>query len=73
MLSSTLNMKSSENIAGKGKMLVTSIFSFSQNIFTNSKTNLIVFSQFILSSANAFILDQSKNLLLGEKLIFIIQ
>ena len=46
-------------------MLVTSIFSFSHNVFTLHYTNLF---PFILSSANAFNLVVSKILLVGKEL-----
>ena len=48
----------------KEKMLVTSIFSFSRNIFRNK---IHFFNHFILMFANPFILDQSKNLLFGKE------
>ena len=41
----------------KEKMLVTSIFSFSHNVFYPSKTNFSFGVTFILSSANPFNLD----------------
>ena len=43
----------------KEKMLVTSIFSFSHNIFYNSQNKFYFFNLFFLS-ANASNLDQSK-------------
>ena len=52
----------------KEKMLVTSIFSFSHNVFYPSKTNFNFSATFNLSSANAFNLDQSKNLSFGKEL-----
>ena len=52
----------------KEKMLVTSIFSFSHNVFDPSQTKLIFSFTFILLSANASNLDQSKILSFGEKL-----
>ena len=52
----------------KEKMLVTSIFSFSHNVFYLSQTNYLFLSTFILSFANAFKLDQSKILSYGEEL-----
>ena len=52
----------------KEKMLVTSIFSFSHNVFLPfPKTNSIFHSHF-LSSANALNLDQSKILSFGKEL-----
>ena len=50
----------------KEKMLVTSIFSFSHNVFYPSKKEFL-FLTFNLLSANAFKLDQSQNLLLGKE------
>ena len=43
-------------------MLATSVFSFSHNVFysTLSKTEIIIYVTFILSSANAFNLDKAK-------------
>ena len=60
-------MGQEENIVGKGKMLVTSIFSFFHNVsypfpnvFYSSENKFQFFSiKFILSSANAFNFDQS--------------
>ena len=49
-------------------MLVTSIFSFSHNVFHQSQTEICFKVSFILSSANAFNLDQSKNLSFGKVL-----
>ena len=54
-----------KNIEGKG---VTSIFSFSYNIFNFIKTKFIILSTFISSSANAFNLDSSKSLTFGKEL-----
>ena len=51
-------------------MLVTSIFSFSHNIFYLSKTILNFSVTFILLSANAFNLEQSKILSLFVKNAF---
>ena len=45
--------------------MVTSIFSFSNNLL---KKNFNVSLRVFLSSANAFNLDQSKNLLFGKDL-----
>ena len=50
----------------KEKMLVTSIFSFSHNIFYISKTEIIILATFILLSANAFNLVTSKILSFGR-------
>ena len=49
-------------------MLVTSIFSFSYNVFCLSQSKFQFFSYIFLSSANAFNLDQSKSLWFGKKL-----
>ena len=50
-------------------MLPSSIFSFSQNIFhTLPKTNVNLSFKFILSSANAFNLDQSKKMSVDKEL-----
>ena len=49
-------------------MLVTSIFSFSYNVFYPCRTNFRFSVTFILSSASAFNLDQSKNLSFGKEL-----
>ena len=46
----------------KEKMLVTSISSISHNVFTLSKTWIIISSTFELKSANTFNFDQSKML-----------
>ena len=56
-----------KNIVGTGEMLVT-IFSFSHNVFTLSKTNFNFSPTFILSSAYAFNLDQSKICRLAKSL-----
>ena len=48
-------------------MLVTSIFSFSHNFSTLSKTEIIIYVTFILLSANAFNLEV-KLLLSGNEL-----
>ena len=61
--------KALENIVWKEKILVTNFFSFSHNVFYPSQ-NIFQFSRtFILSSVNAFNLDQSKNLRIGKELI----
>ena len=52
----------------KDKMLVISVFSFSHNVFNPSKKEFLFSVTFILSSANDFNLDQSKNLSLGKEL-----
>ena len=58
----TQKKKPFENIVGKGENAVTSIFSFSHNVFYLSPRIFLFLIIFILSSANAFNLDQSKNL-----------
>ena len=55
-----------ENIMGKEKMLVTSIFFFSNNVFYSPINRFC--AKFILSSANALNLDQSKILSFGKRL-----
>ena len=52
----------------KEKILVTRIFSFSHNVCYPSKKNFRFPVTFILSSANAFNLDLSKNLSFGKEL-----
>ena len=47
-------------------MLVTSIFSFSCNLFYSSQTNFDSKVTLTLSSANAFNFDQSKNVSFGK-------
>ena len=65
----TLKKRSFENIVGKEKMLVTSIFSFSHNVFYPSQKEFLLESWvFFLLSANAFYLDQPKYLLFGKGL-----
>ena len=49
-------------------MLITNIFSFSQNVFYFSQTKFSFSITFILSSANALSLDQCKVLSFGEEL-----
>ena len=49
-------------------MLVTSILSFSCNVSTHSKTEIIISATFFLSCANAVKLVQSKIYLYGKKL-----
>ena len=53
----------------KEEMLVTSIFSFSHNVFYPSQNKFQFFSHIYLSSANAFSLNQSKILSFGKELI----
>ena len=70
-LLTTLKIKPFENIVGKGENAGNQHFLFSPQYFsTISKTNFIFSVTFILSSAkfNAFISDQSKNLLFGKEL-----
>ena len=50
-------------------MLVTSIFSISNNVFNAIKDKIIILDNFILSSANAFNLVQSRILSFGKELI----
>ena len=50
--------------------MVTSIFSFSNNVFYLIIDELIIGATFALSSANAFNLDQSRILSFGEELIY---
>ena len=52
----------------KEKMLITSIFSFSQDVFYPYQNKFEVLSH-ILSSVNAFNLDKSKILSFGKELI----
>ena len=55
----------------KEKMLVTSIFSFSHNVFDPIKhKEVIILANFILLSANASNLDQSGVLSFGKELTF---
>ena len=58
----TLKKKAFENIVGKEKILVTIVFNPSQ------KENLVFKFIFNLLSANAFSLDQPRNLLFGKEL-----
>ena len=67
-LLTTLKMKPFENIVRKGENAFNSIFSISHNIFYYSKNKFHFLSTFILSSANAFNLDQPANLLFGKEL-----
>ena len=65
----TLNSKFRKTLYEKEKMLVTSIFSFSYNVFNPSPPKNVNFSViFIFSSASSFKVDQSKNLLFGKEL-----
>ena len=50
-------------------MLVTNIFSFSHNLFYPSQNKFQFLAEFNLSSANAFNLEQSKNLSFGKDLM----
>ena len=50
----------------KEKMLVTSIFSFSRNVFYPSQKEFLCLSHIYLSSAKASNLDKSKILLFGK-------
>ena len=62
----TLKKKTSDNIVGKQKMLVTSIFSF-PTMFSEVLKQISDFQMHLLS-ANVFNLNQSKNWLLGKEL-----
>ena len=48
-------------------MFVNSIFSYSQNIPTLLKTEIVIWATIILLSASTFNLDQSKILLLDKE------
>ena len=63
-----LGTKPFENIVGKGEIACTSNFSFSHKFSTLSKTNIIIFVTFNLSSADAFNLVWSKILSCGNGL-----
>ena len=53
----------------KEKMLVTSIFSFSHDVFYSiKKRKIVILATFYLASANAFNLDTSKILSFGKEL-----
>ena len=52
----------------KEKMLVTNIFSFSNNVYNPIKDQIISLSPLILLSANAFNFDPSKILPFGKEL-----
>ena len=59
----------SKHCGEKEKMLATSIFSFSHNVFyTIKETEIIIYVTFILLSANALNLDKVKFLLSGNGL-----
>ena len=49
-------------------MLVASIFSFSHDVFSQFWEGFVFNLDLFFSSANAFNLDQSKNLLFGKEL-----
>ena len=73
LLLTPLRKKPLENIVGKrGKMLVTSIFSFPTMFSTLHKTNFKFSVIFILSSANAFNLGKPKILSFGNGLKIIL-
>ena len=63
-----LEKKPFENIVGKGENAETSIFSFSHNVFYPIRERNHHFSNINLSSANAFNMDLSENLLGGKRL-----
>ena len=66
----TLRKNAFENIVGKGENAVTSIFSFSHSVFYDIlKTNFNILVTFMLSSANALNLDQSKILSFGKGIV----
>ena len=69
-LLTTLKKKPFENKTfwEKEKMLVTSIFSFSHNVFHPSPQKINFSVTFILLSASPFSLDRSKNLSFGKEL-----
>ena len=68
-LLTTLKKKPFENIEGKGENAGNQhFFPFPTVFSTLPRTNFHFSVTFILSSANAFNLDQSKNLLFGKKL-----
>ena len=61
--------KAFENIVEKGENAGNKHFLFLSTMFSNlPKTNSRFLGKFILSSANVFSLDQSKNLLFGKEL-----
>ena len=64
-----LGKKHLENIVGKGEIACTSNLSFSHNVFY-SKSEIIIFVTFNLSSANAFNLAWSKILPCGNVLLY---
>ena len=57
-----------ENTVGKEKMLVTSIFSFSNSFSILSKREIVILAKFNLSSTIAFNLVTSKILSFGNGL-----
>ena len=61
-------MSAFENSVEKGKMFRTSTLSFSYNVFYPSQNKFQFLSHFLLSSANAFNLDESKILSSGKEL-----
>ena len=63
-----LGEKAFKNIGGKGKLLLTSIFSPFLHFFKLSKTNFDIGVTFILSNAIAFSSVQSRILSLGKEL-----
>ena len=64
----TLEKKTFENIVGKGENAVNQHFLlFPQCFLPVPKTNFNFSDTYILSSANAFNLDQSKNALFGKE------
>ena len=63
----TLTGKAFENISRKVKF---SFFPFPATFFTKSKTNLVIWATFNLSSANAFNLDQTNILLSGKGFMY---
>ena len=58
-----------KNIVGKGKKLVTTFLLFLQCFFFLSKRKCNFCVSFLLSSANASNLDQSKILLFGKEVM----
>ena len=51
----------------KEKMLMISIFSFYYSVFNPIKDKIIILANFILSSGNAFNLNQSENMWFGKE------
>ena len=62
------NQQAFENIVGKVENAGNQLFLFSDNVFYPFKIKFQFWFRFILSSANAFNLDQSKILLFGKGL-----